>query len=65
MCDQPEAAFRDAMLTGSIFPGWPTALYLKAVALSELNMQSDAMNMFNEGVKQEEEAKRQRESWRS
>lgn len=58
MCDQPDAALRDAMQAQYIYPDWPTAFYMQAVALFKLNMQSDAMDMLQEAAMLEE--KRQR-----
>ncbi|RCV44004.1 hypothetical protein SETIT_9G339200v2 [Setaria italica] len=54
MCDQPDAALRDAMQAQIIYPDWPTAFYMQAVALSKLNMQSDAVDMLNEASQLEE-----------
>ncbi|KAK3148458.1 hypothetical protein QOZ80_3BG0295330 [Eleusine coracana subsp. coracana] len=54
MCDQPDAALRDAMQAQCIYPDWPTAFYMQAVALSKLNMQSDATDMLNEASQLEE-----------
>ncbi|XP_062209766.1 serine/threonine-protein kinase BSK1-2-like [Phragmites australis] len=54
MCDQPDAALRDAMQAQCVYPDWPTAFYMQAVALSKLNMQSDAMDMLNEASQLEE-----------
>ncbi|CAD6204360.1 unnamed protein product [Miscanthus lutarioriparius] len=34
MCDQPDAALRDAMQAQIVYPDWPTAFYMQAVALS-------------------------------
>jgi BR-signaling kinase len=65
MCDQPDAALRDAMQAQIIYPDWPTAFYMQAVALSKLNMQSDAVDMLNEASQLEE--KRQKSTkgpWR-
>lgn len=58
MCDQNDAALRDAMQAQCVHPDWPTAFYMQAVALSKLNMQSDAVDMLNEASQLEE--KRQR-----
>ncbi|CAL4937501.1 unnamed protein product [Urochloa decumbens] len=60
MCDQPDAALRDAMQAQCVYPDWPTAFYMQAVALSKLNMQSDAVDMLNEASQLEE--KRQKNS---
>ncbi|GJN20026.1 hypothetical protein PR202_gb07349 [Eleusine coracana subsp. coracana] len=54
MCDQPDAALRDAMQAQIVYPDWPTAFYMQAVALSKLNMQSDAVDMLNEASELEE-----------
>ncbi|URE22435.1 serine threonine-protein kinase [Musa troglodytarum] len=54
MCDQPDAALRDAMQSQCIYPDWPTAFYMQAVALAKLNMQSDAMDMLHEATGLEE-----------
>ncbi|KAL5231803.1 hypothetical protein ABZP36_030579 [Zizania latifolia] len=58
MCDQPDAALRDAMQAQCVYPEWPTAFYMQAVALAKLNMQSDSTDMLNEASQLEE--KRQR-----
>ena len=55
MCDQLDAALRDAMQAHIIYPDWlTTLLYMQAVALSKLNMRSDAMDMLNEASQLEE-----------
>lgn len=54
MCDQPDAALRDAMQAQCVYPDWPTAFYMQAVALSKLNMQSDAKDMLKEASELEE-----------
>ena len=54
MTDQPDAALRDAMQAQCVYPDWPTAFYMQAVALSKLNMQSDATDMLNEASQLEE-----------
>ncbi|WOL16807.1 putative serine/threonine-protein kinase [Canna indica] len=54
MCDQPDAALRDAMQAQCVYPDWPTAFYMQAVALGKLNMQSDAMDMLHEASLLEE-----------
>ncbi|XP_066358212.1 cysteine-rich receptor-like protein kinase 10 [Miscanthus floridulus] len=59
MCDEPEAALRDAMLAQTIYPDWPTAFYMQSVALSKMNMQSDAVDMLNK-ASQLEEMRRQK-----
>ena len=58
MCDQPDAALRDAMQAQIVSPDWPTAFYMQAVALSKLNMQSDAVDMLNEASELEEKRKK-------
>ncbi|KAH7692243.1 Non-specific serine/threonine protein kinase protein [Dioscorea alata] len=62
MCDQPDAALRDAMQAQCVHPDWPTAFYMQAVALAKLNMDSDATDMLNEAAALEE--KRQKGSGR-
>ncbi|KAJ0963980.1 hypothetical protein J5N97_029102 [Dioscorea zingiberensis] len=62
MCDQPDAALRDAMQAQCVYPDWPTAFYMQAVALAKLNMDSDAADMLNEAATLEE--KRQKGSGR-
>ncbi|KAL0801190.1 hypothetical protein Bca101_056366 [Brassica carinata] len=47
-CDQPDAALRDAMQAQCVYPNWPTALYLQAVALAKLNMLEDSATMLKE-----------------
>lgn len=58
MCDQPDAALRDAMQAQCVYPDWSTAFYMQAVALAKLDMQKDAADMLNEASMLEE--KRQR-----
>ncbi|KAI4336715.1 hypothetical protein L6164_015207 [Bauhinia variegata] len=58
LCDQPDAALRDAMQAQCVYPDWSTAFYMQAVALSKLNMHKDATDMLNEAAALEE--KRQR-----
>uniref|UniRef100_A0A7N0VM03 non-specific serine/threonine protein kinase n=1 Tax=Kalanchoe fedtschenkoi TaxID=63787 RepID=A0A7N0VM03_KALFE len=58
MCDQPDAALRDAMQAQCVYPDWSTAFYMQAVALNKLDMQQDAADMLNEAATLEE--KRQR-----
>lgn len=60
MCDRPDAALQDAMHAQCVNPEWPTAFYMQAVALSKLDMQSDAVDMLNEASQLEE--KRQKAS---
>ncbi|XP_054798471.1 serine/threonine-protein kinase BSK1-like [Prosopis cineraria] len=50
MCDQPDAALRDAMQAQCVYPEWSTAFYMQAVALSKLNMDKDAADMLNEAA---------------
>ncbi|KAL0323241.1 UNVERIFIED_CONTAM: Serine/threonine-protein kinase BSK1 [Sesamum angustifolium] len=45
MCDQPDAALRDAMQAQCIYPEWSTAFYMQAVALAKLDMHKDAADM--------------------
>lgn len=47
-CDQPDAALRDAMQAQCVYPDWPTAFYLQAVALAKLNMVEDSATMLKE-----------------
>ncbi|XP_074581635.1 serine/threonine-protein kinase BSK1-like isoform X1 [Curcuma longa] len=54
LCDQPDAALRDAMQAQCLYPDWPTAFYMQAVALAKLNMQGDSLDMLNEAAKLEE-----------
>lgn len=54
LCDQPDAALRDAMQAQCLYPDWPTAFYMQAVALAQLNMQGDSRDMLNEAAKLEE-----------
>ncbi|KAI3442435.1 Protein kinase domain-containing protein [Psidium guajava] len=54
LCDQPDAALRDAMQAQLIYPEWPTAFYMQSVALSKLDMRKDAGDMLNEAVGLEE-----------
>ncbi|XP_038901888.1 serine/threonine-protein kinase BSK1-like isoform X4 [Benincasa hispida] len=58
LCDQPDAALRDAMQAQCVHPDWPTAFYMQSVALAKLDMQKDAIDMLNEAAALEE--KRQR-----
>ncbi|XP_073001427.1 serine/threonine-protein kinase BSK1-2-like [Typha latifolia] len=60
MCDQADAALRDAMQAQCVYPDWPTAFYMQAVALAKLQMHSDATDMLNEAAGLEE--KRQKGS---
>ncbi|GMH02917.1 hypothetical protein Nepgr_004756 [Nepenthes gracilis] len=54
MCDQPDAALRDAMQAQCVYPDWPMAFYMQSVALAKLDMQKDAIDMLNEAVVLEE-----------
>lgn len=63
LCDQPDAALRDAMQAQCVYPDWPTAFYMQSVALAKLDMHQDAVDMLNEGAGLEE--KRQRSGRRS
>ncbi|CAN4094066.1 unnamed protein product [Withania somnifera] len=54
MCDQPDAALRDAMQAQCVYPDWSTAFYMQAVALSKLDMDKDAADMLNEAAILEE-----------
>ncbi|CAH2065969.1 unnamed protein product [Thlaspi arvense] len=47
-CDKPDAALRDAMQVQCVYPEWPTAFYLQAVALAKLNMLEDSASMLKE-----------------
>ncbi|XP_010530338.1 PREDICTED: probable serine/threonine-protein kinase At4g35230 isoform X2 [Tarenaya hassleriana] len=47
-CEEPDAALRDAMQAQCIYPDWPTAFYLQAVALAKLDMLQDSQNMLAE-----------------
>ncbi|OWM84005.1 hypothetical protein CDL15_Pgr004436 [Punica granatum] len=58
LCDQPDAALRDAMQAQCIIADWPTAFYMQSVALAKLDMHKDATDMLNEAALLEE--KRQR-----
>lgn len=63
LCDQPDAALRDAMQAQCVYPDWPTAFYMQSVALAKLDMHQDAVDMLNEGAGLEE--KRQKSGRRS
>ncbi|KAL9252635.1 Serine/threonine-protein kinase BSK1-like protein [Drosera capensis] len=54
MCDQPDAALRDAMQAQCVYPDWPMAFYMQSVALAKLEMQKDATDMLNEAAALEE-----------
>ncbi|XP_028117615.1 serine/threonine-protein kinase BSK1-like isoform X1 [Camellia sinensis] len=60
LCDQPDAALRDAMQAQCVYPDWSTAFYMQAVALAKLEMHKDAADMLGEASALEE--KRQRGS---
>lgn len=50
MVGQPELALRDAMQAQVCLPEWPTAFYMQALALSKLQMETDAQDMLNDGA---------------
>ncbi|KAL6963630.1 Serine/threonine-protein kinase bsk1 [Sarracenia purpurea var. burkii] len=54
LCDQPDAALRDAMQAQNVYPDWPTAFYMQSVALAKLDMHQDAADMLNEAAGLEE-----------
>ncbi|KAK3020934.1 hypothetical protein RJ639_046590 [Escallonia herrerae] len=54
LCDQPDAALRDAMQAQCVHPDWPTAFYMQSVALAKLDMHQDAADMLNEAAGLEE-----------
>lgn len=54
LCDQPDAALRDAMQAQCVYPDWSTAFYMQAVALAKLDMHKDAADMLNEAAALEE-----------
>ncbi|KAL3638962.1 Serine/threonine-protein kinase bsk1 [Castilleja foliolosa] len=58
MCDQADAALRDAMQAQCIYPDWSTAFYMQAVALAKLDMHKDAADMLNEAAILEEKKSR-------
>lgn len=58
MCDQPDAALRDAMQAQCNYPDWSTAFYLQAVALAKLDMLKDSIDMLNEASTLEEKKQR-------
>lgn len=62
MCDQPDAALRDAMQSQYIYPDWSTAFYLQAVALAKLDMNKDSADMLNEAAALEEKRLRSMKS---
>lgn len=64
MCDQPDAALRDAMQAQCVYPDWSTAFYMQAVALAKLDMHKDAADMLKEAASLEEKRQRSgRGSW--
>ncbi|GMP81822.1 hypothetical protein CsSME_00036404 [Camellia sinensis var. sinensis] len=58
LCDQPDAALRDAMQAQCVYPDWSTAFYMQAVALAKLDMHKDAADMLNEAAALEEKKQR-------
>lgn len=62
LCDQPDAALRDAMQAQCVYPDWPTAFYMQAAALTKLNMLKDAADMLKEGAALEEKRQQARGS---
>lgn len=54
LCDQPDAALRDAMQSQCVYPDWSTSFYMQAVALAKLDMHKDAADMLNEAATLEE-----------
>ncbi|KAJ4838413.1 Serine/threonine-protein kinase bsk1 [Turnera subulata] len=58
LCDQPDAALRDAMQAQCVYPDWPTAFYMQSVALAKLDMHNDAADMLNEAATLEEKKQR-------
>ncbi|KAG6599110.1 Serine/threonine-protein kinase BSK1, partial [Cucurbita argyrosperma subsp. sororia] len=54
LCDQPDAALRDAMQAQCVYPDWSTSFYMQAVALAKLDMHKDAADMLNEAAALEE-----------
>jgi BR-signaling kinase len=58
MCDQPDAALRDAMQAQCVYPDWSTAFYMQSVALSKLDMHKDAVDMLNEAASLEEKTQK-------
>ncbi|KAL2537860.1 putative serine/threonine-protein kinase [Forsythia ovata] len=50
MCDQPDAALRDAMQAQIVHPDWPTAFYMQSVALAKLDMHQDAADMLKDAA---------------
>ncbi|KAL4183127.1 hypothetical protein AMTRI_Chr11g153650 [Amborella trichopoda] len=62
LCDQPDAALRDAMQAQCVHPEWPTAFYMQAAALTKLDMHNDAADMLKEAAALEEKRQRGRGS---
>ncbi|CAN6582408.1 unnamed protein product [Malus baccata var. baccata] len=58
LCDQPDAALRDAMQAQCVYPDWSTSFYMQAVALAKLDMHKDAADMLNEAAALEEKRHR-------
>ncbi|XP_077246776.1 serine/threonine-protein kinase BSK1-like [Tasmannia lanceolata] len=58
LCDQPDAALRDAMQAQCVYPDWPTSFYMQSVALAKLDMHKDAADMLNEATGLEEKKQR-------
>ena len=58
LCDQQDAALRDAMQAQCVYPDWPTAFYMQSVALAKLDMHNDAADMLNEATTLEEKKQR-------
>ncbi|KAK3231961.1 hypothetical protein Dsin_003842 [Dipteronia sinensis] len=58
LCDQPDAALRDAMQAQCVYPDWSTAFYMQAVALAKLDMHKDAADMLKEAASLEEKKQR-------
>ncbi|XP_071698359.1 serine/threonine-protein kinase BSK1-like [Rutidosis leptorrhynchoides] len=50
LCDQPDAALRDAMQAQIVYADWPTAFYMQSVALAKLDMHQDSLDMLNEAA---------------
>ncbi|XP_068326045.1 serine/threonine-protein kinase BSK1-like isoform X2 [Pyrus communis] len=58
LCDQPDAALRDAMQAQCVYPDWSTAFYMQGAALAKLDMHKDAADMLNEAAGLEEKRRR-------
>ncbi|CAI9756449.1 unnamed protein product [Fraxinus pennsylvanica] len=54
MCDQPNAALRDAMQAQIVYPDWPTAFHMQSVALAKLDMHQDAADMLKDAAELED-----------